>query len=246
MIGDGIDSAKRELAGRAVSGQPLAVSHWSVFDKLARWAYDGITMRPVVLAGSAIAVALAGVIAVLLASGAIGQGNTPPGESDKPPEKSTIEALMTIERATAEAGPRAPKVPLHITPIVSCPDPYALNPTLGISQERGIQAPPGWHGPVTNSAAAIASNGVAYTMFAGAVHGLTNGGALEGTIEVIPLEPDPCASQAGLAPSYQERRYTVPFQTSTVTLTEIDGDVAVFRAADGATGSLNYVTGTFQ
>jgi hypothetical protein len=206
-------------------------------------------MRRAVLVTLIIGVAIGGVFAGLLAGGVFGQGKTPPQESEKPAAKRTVEALMTLEQATAEAAPRAPKVPLgpSPTPRLSCLDENALHPKTGIfPSDPGDPVPPLWHGPMTGRATAIGSNGVAYTIVAGSVHYLTNDASLQGTIMVILIEPDACASRAGLAPQYETHLYSVPFTTGSVTLTRTDGDMVVFQTVDGTTGRLNYVRGTFQ
>jgi hypothetical protein len=192
-------------------------------------------MRRVLVLAVSTVVVIAAVFAGLVVSGAIGEDST-----DIPPEELAFQTAEAARQATAEAGPHATKNP--ITPVLSCPDERALHPETGIwPVDPTKPALFGWRGPVENAATVLASNGVAYTIAAGA---LEEDGQ-QGILIVMGIQTDPCAAMAGLAPNYEPQYYETPFRGGPVTLTQIDGDTVVFQTADGTEGRLDFVTGTF-
>ena len=194
-------------------------------------------MRRAAIVSVAAVIVLGGVLAGLVVAGAFGQDS-----NEVPPEELAFQTAQAARQATAEAGPHATKAPITLAP--SCPNPNALNPKTGIfPQDPRYQPPPPFKGPVQNIATAIADNGIAYTIVAGALvpEGLPE--SQRWFLEVVPIEPDPCAISAGLAVSHKSGLYEVG--PGPVTLTQIDGDTIVFQAADGTMGRLDYVTGTF-
>jgi hypothetical protein len=55
---------------------------------------------------------------------------------------------------------------------------------------------------------------------------------------------DPCAEHSDLY--FARKEYDTPSRAGAVTITRIDGDIAVYNAADGTTGRLPFVTGAFE
>jgi hypothetical protein len=221
-------------------------------------AVSSMTTRRALVVTMAAAIAVGGVLAGLALSGVFGGGSRLEplsGEAAKAAPHQTMDALGTVENATARALPTAtstltpqeqkekiqaqalsdPRVPK------SCPD--ALR-TPGVFPRDAIHQPdPTFsRGPETGTAYGVGSNGIGYAMAAGSVSSKPE--PEHWIIVTHPDYPDYCASLLGLAPEVAEGAYAVG--PGPVTMTAIDGDVVTFTTGDGTTGRLNFVTGKFK
>ncbi len=196
-------------------------------------------MRRSILLALAVTIALGGTLTGLFVSGAFSQDESIQTQI----ARQTQGAVLTMEEATADAVTPPPKEPITIPVITSCPDQNALHQKAGIfavDPNRGSPNP--LLGVQVNEAATFASDGLVYDIIGGAVKGEPS----QGAIEVWAITTDPCAAAAGLVPRHQPQVYQTPFKDGAVTLTNVTGDTLDFRTADGTTGSLDYLTGTFH
>jgi hypothetical protein len=194
-------------------------------------------MRRPALAAAAFGLGIAGVITGLAASGVLGQDKG----TELTLQKQTQAALETSVQATGNANTPAPKYP--ITVATSCPDENSLHPKTGIWAIDHSHGSPDKAFPyVENAATTFASDGHAYTIYAGAVKDDREQGALR----VWLIQTDPCAIIAGIATITTPIIYKTPSRAGPATITQIDRDAVAFQTADGTTGRLNFLTGTFE
>lgn len=136
--------------------------------------------------------------------------------------------------ATARAqGPHAVKHPG--TRIPSCP----ISWSTGIYPYRADEEPK--NAPMNNVATLRTVNGQDYMVVAGAVQT----GSLQGELYVKQVWVDPCKEPVNAAPPTPQI-FLDPHQDGSLTITKITGPTVYFSAADGATGSFNVATDTYQ
>ncbi len=185
-------------------------------------------------------IAVGAIFSGLLVSGVLSQDGPklPPGEA--------FYQRATVEQATAEARPRAPKPyppPTRPPTPTSCPrDPKTFH--SGVYAYGWYQPAPSFireHADKTfvSQAFGVDNEGRPYTIYSGSF----NAEPQQGLLIVYKGVKDPCAEARE---QYEPQLLLTPFKSGALTLLTIDEDTVTFKTADGTLGRFDFTTGIFQ
>lgn len=179
--------------------------------------------RSVVVTLLAVCIALAAVASISVAVLANG---------GKPSKSNLMQQAAAAATARAQ-GPHAVKHPG--TRIASCPVPWVP----GIYPYHADEEPK--NAPMNNVATIRTADGQDYMVAAGA----NLPGSLQGVLYVKQVWVDPCKEPLNAAPP-APHLFLDTHQDGSLTITQVSGSTIYFSAADGATGSFDISTDTYQ
>lgn len=160
------------------------------------------------------------------ASGLLGHWTSPAQKQAALAQSATQQTQEANAHAKATKGP-------FVNPPSSCPAPTVVTGVM--PQGLGGAGFKEMYTSNTANAYPTEQSQGRYTIAAGSL--LSN--QQQSVIGVLRLATDPCLPGH---PPTALNYYPAPFQGGALTLTKLQGDVVWFTAADGATGSFNFVT----